>query len=183
MKKNSLSIDFLQHRADDTHVDERNSEANVQLQTENLEKKSETIETVVRNDEQTATTVDVKKRKSPGVFSCFGNKKAKASKGQPTINAPLTNITAQTIIQQTSTTPVEEKPPVDYAILPDGKRIYIDAFRDRSGLDMSYKPDDFDNRFVLPAVRIHDDDDHHQSIHTVVSFCLHGYSLSLSPTH
>lgn len=171
---------------DEIHPDEKKTEANVQLQTEKLEKKNDAIEIipeaiVVKKDEQTTTTtpVAVKKRKSPSVFSCFGNKKAKASKGQPTINAPSTNITSQESVQQT-TSSEEEKPAVDYAILPDGKRIYIDAFRDRPGLDMSYKPDDFDNRFVLPVVRIHDDD-HHLSIHTVVVF----FSLSawlFSPT-
>lgn len=167
------SIDrFFQHRADDT--DEKILETNVQSQTENLEKKidsfaisSETA--IVRKDEEPMTSASLKKRKSPGVFSCFGNKKAKASKGQPTIAASSAN--SPTIAQQT-TTPIEEKPAIDYAILSDGKRVYIDAFRDRPGLDMSYKPDDFDNRFVLPPVRIHDDDDHHQSIHTVLYFCM-----------
>ena len=165
------SIDrFFQHRADDT--DEKTLETNVQSQTENLEKKIDSIaiasETaVVRKDEEPTTSASLKKRKSPGVFSCFGNKKAKASKGQPTIAASSAN--SSTIAQQT-TTPIEEKPAIDYAILSDGKRVYIDAFRDRPGLDMSYKPDDFDNRFVLPTVRIHDDD--HQSIHTVLYLCM-----------
>lgn len=43
---------------------------------------------------------------------------------------------------------------VNYGILPDGRRIYIDSFRDRPGMDMSYQPADFDQRFVLPQVRI-----------------------------
>ncbi|CAF1563755.1 unnamed protein product, partial [Adineta ricciae] len=48
----------------------------------------------------------------------------------------------------------DERTTTDYSILPDGKRIYIDAFRDRPGLDMSYKPNDFETRFVLPIVRL-----------------------------
>ncbi|CAF1545270.1 unnamed protein product, partial [Adineta steineri] len=46
-----------------------------------------------------------------------------------------------------------ERTTTDYSILPDGKRIYIDAFRDRPGLDMSYKPNDFETRFVLPITK------------------------------
>lgn len=173
---------FFQHRADET--DEKTIETTVQSQRDNLESIAIASETaVVRKDDEPTT---VKKRKSPGVFSCFGNKKAKASKGQPTIAVSSAN--APTTTQQT-TTPIEEKPAIDYAILSDGKRVYIDAFRDRPGLDMSYKPDDFDNRFVLPTVRIHDDH-HHQSIHTHThsSLLLHGSPLlffiaSFSPSN
>jgi hypothetical protein len=100
------------------------------------------------------TPVQVKKRKSSGtggLLSCFKSKKPKAGseqQGQPTI------LVSQPSIPQQIVKPIEEKPMIDYAILPDGKRIYIDAFQARPGLDMSYKPNDFDNRFVLPIVRI-----------------------------
>ncbi len=124
--------------------------------TENLDNK--TTETVVTKEDQIATSVDVKKRKSTGLFSCFRNKKAKASteqRGQPTITPPPSvDVTNQTIVVQT-TNSLQEKPTVDYAILPDGKRIYIDVFRERADLDMSYKPNDFDTRFVVPIVRIY----------------------------
>jgi hypothetical protein len=103
------------------------------------------------------TPVYLKKRKSTGLFSCFGNKKAKASteqRGQSTIAVPSAVVIDQTNVLQT-TESIEEKSAVDYAILPDGKRIYIDVFRDRPGLNMSYKPDNFDNQFFLPPVRIH----------------------------
>ncbi len=99
-------------------------------------------------------TVHLKKRKSSGhgsLLSCFRSKKSKAGteqQGQPTIVISPSNI------PQKTTKSVEEKPTIDYSILPDGKRIYIDVFRDRPGLDMSYKPNDFENRFVLPIVRI-----------------------------
>ena len=99
--------------------------------------------------------IQVKKRKSTGtggLLSCFKSKKPKSGteqQGQPTV-APT-----QTITTQETSKPIEQKPVVDFSILPDGRRIYIDAFRDRQGLDMSYKPQDFDNRFVLPVVRNH----------------------------
>lgn len=102
----------------------------------------------------TTPTVFIKKRKSDGsggLLSCFKSKKPKPGteqQGQPTV------LTTQTSVQQQTTKPIEEKPMIDYSILPDGKRIYIDAFRDRPGLDMSYQPNDFENRFVLPVVRI-----------------------------
>jgi hypothetical protein len=67
--------------------------------------------------------------------------------GQPTI------VVTQTSIQQETKKSIEEKPLIDYSILPDGKRIYIDSFRDRPGLDMSYRPKDFENRFVLPVTK------------------------------
>ena len=51
--------------------------------------------------------------------------------------------------------PIQETSAIDPTLLPDGKRIYIDVFRDRPGLDMSYKPNDFDSQFVLPVVRNH----------------------------
>ncbi len=103
-----------------------------------------------------STPVYIKKRKSSGgssggLLSCFKSKKPKPGteqQGQPTI------VVTQTSIQQETKKSIEEKPLIDYSILPDGKRIYIDSFRDRPGLDMSYKPKDFENRFVLPIVRI-----------------------------
>lgn len=99
--------------------------------------------------------VSVKKRKSTssgGLLSCFKSKKPKSGteqQGQPTI------VVTQAATTQESGKSTEDKPTVDYSILPDGRRIYIDAFRDRPGLNMSYRPDDFDNRFVLPTVRNH----------------------------
>ena len=100
------------------------------------------------------TSIERKKRKSTSsasLLSCFKNKKPKAGteqQGQPTVavNEP--------VVTTTSSSSRQEKPMVDYAILPDGKRIYIDAFRERPGMDMSYKPNDFDERFILPTVRI-----------------------------
>lgn len=127
----------------------------VQQTTDNLEEKKESTEPIKKNEEQQpATPVYLKKRKSTGFFSCFGNKKAKASKGQPTITPSSVDINPQTTVLQT-TNSIQEKPAIDYAILPDGKRMYIDAFRDRPGVDMSYKPNDFDTRFILPVVRIY----------------------------
>jgi hypothetical protein len=143
-----------------THSDDIKPEI-VQQTTDDLEKKKESIqisaEPVVKKEERLATSVHVKKRKSGGLFSCFGNKKAKASteqQGPSTVAPPSTSATAQTTVSQT-TKSVQEKPSIDYAILPDGKRIYIDSYRERPGLDMSYKPNEFDTRFVLPVVRIH----------------------------
>jgi hypothetical protein len=103
-------------------------------------------------------SVSVKKRKSGGtggLLSCFKSKKPKVGteqQGQPTIQPTV--LVSQASIPQQKTKPVETRPVVDYAVLPDGKRIYIDVFRDRPGLDMTYKPNDFKNRFVLPVVRI-----------------------------
>lgn len=95
----------------------------------------------------------MKKRKSTGVFSCFGKKKVKASieeTSQPIVKT-LTNIHNNQQVKSI----IDEKPIIDYKILPDGKRIYIDVFHDRPGLDMTYRPTDFDTRFVLPVVRRH----------------------------
>ena len=101
------------------------------------------------------STVQVKKRKSTGsggLLSCFKSKKPKSGteqQGQPTI------VVTQPVTTQEMSKPTEEKLAMDYSILPDGRRIYIDAFRDRPGLNMSYRPSDFDNRFVLPVVSSH----------------------------
>lgn len=106
----------------------------------------------------TTTTMPAKKRKSSGhggLLSCFRSKKPKSGteqQGQTTIIS--TDVVKQIAVSQPTAKPDEEKPTMDYAVTPDGKRIYIDVFRDRPGLDMSYKPSDFDNRFVLPIVRI-----------------------------
>ncbi|CAF4484805.1 unnamed protein product [Rotaria sp. Silwood1] len=98
------------------------------------------------------TPIYMKKRKSTGLLSCFGNKKAKASieqHKQPIIKPSITLDNNQQI-----NIPIQEKSTIDYTILPDGKRIYIDVFRDRPGLDMSYKPKDFDTQFVLPVTKL-----------------------------
>ncbi len=103
-------------------------------------------------------TVHLKKRKSSGhgsFLSCFRSKKSKAGteqQGQPIVQS--TTVISSSNIPQKNAKSVEERPIIDYSILPDGKRIYIDVFRDRPGLDMSYKPNDFENRYVLPTVRI-----------------------------
>jgi hypothetical protein len=150
--------------SDDTHLDETTHSnekklETVQQTTENLDKNKDSIqvssEPILTKEEQPTTTkpVHIKKRKSAGLFSCFRNKKAKASteqRGPPTVTPP--SVAATTVH---TTNSIQEKPTIDYAILPDGKRIYIDTFRDRPGLDMSYKPNDFDTRFVLPVVRIY----------------------------
>ena len=102
----------------------------------------------------TTPVVQVKKRKSNasgGLLSCFKSKKPKSGTEQ---QGPPTIVVTQTTKTEEITKPLAQRPLVDYSILPDGKRIYIDAFRDRPGLDMSYKPDDFENRFVLPVVRM-----------------------------
>ncbi|CAF1620683.1 unnamed protein product [Adineta ricciae] len=126
---------------------------------ENLETKRESrrlsSEKIAKREDRPATPVYIKKRKSTGLFSCFGNKKAKASTeqtGQSTIIAPPVVATTETNIVQTKS-PIEERPVIDYTILPDGKRIYIDAFQDRPGLDMSYRPENFDTQFVLPITK------------------------------
>jgi hypothetical protein len=146
--------------SDDIHPTEIKSET-VQQTTETVENKRESIQIssdpIIKKEEQPSTPIYIKKRKSTGFLSCFGNKKAKASKeqqGQPTITPSTVVINPQTTVLQT-TNSIEEKPTIDYTILPDGKRFYIDAFRDRPGLDMSYKPNDFDTRFFLPVVRIY----------------------------
>jgi len=99
-----------------------------------------------------STPVYIKKRKSSssgGLLSCFKSKKPKPGTEQQ--GQPTTVLVTQTSVQQK---PIQEKPLIDYSVLPDGRRIYIDVFRDRPGLDMSYRPNDFENRFVLPVVRI-----------------------------
>ncbi len=103
-----------------------------------------------------STPVHVKKRKSTGtggLLSCFKSKKPKSGteqQGQPTV------VVTQTITTEEKRKPIEEKPMIDYSIKSDGKRIYIDVFRDRPGMDMSYRPDNFDNRFELPVVKKND---------------------------
>ncbi len=145
---------------DPTYSNDKKLET-VQQTTENLDNKKDSIqissEPILTKEEQptktTQTPVYIKKRKSTGLFSCFGNKKAKASteqRGQPTV---IPSSVGLTTVQTTIS--IQEKPTIDYAILLDGKRVYIDTFRDRPGLDMAYKPNDFDNRFVLPVVRIY----------------------------
>ncbi|CAF2544234.1 unnamed protein product [Rotaria sp. Silwood2] len=105
----------------------------------------------------TTAAAPIKKRKSSGsggLLACFKSKKPKAGteqQGQATIQ-PTTIVSRANISQQPSK-PIEEKPVIDYSVTQDGKRIYIDAFRDRPGLDMSYKPNDFENRFILPIVK------------------------------
>lgn len=163
---------------DTIHPDEKKLET-VQQTTENLDKKIDsteiTSEHTVKKEDRPSTPVYIKKRKSTGLFSCFGNKKAKASTeqhGKPIVTTSPAVVTSQTTVVQTQSS-IQEKPIVDYAILPDGKRIYIDAFRERPGLDMSYKPNDFDSRFVLPIVRIHQ-----KSIYVFIYLpSLHGYCL------
>jgi hypothetical protein len=98
------------------------------------------------------TPVDMKKRKSVGtggLLSCFKSKKPKSEteqQGQPTV------VVSQTSTIQEKRKSFEKKPMIDCSILPDGKRIYIDAFRDRPGMDMAYKPENFESRFFLPVV-------------------------------
>ncbi|CAF3379296.1 unnamed protein product [Rotaria sp. Silwood1] len=103
----------------------------------------------------TATAAPIKKRKSSGsLLACFKSKKPKAGteqQGQATIQS--TTAVSETNTTQQPSKPSEEKPIIDYSVTQDGKRIYIDAFRDRPGLDMSYKPNDFENRFVLPIAK------------------------------
>ena len=112
------------------------------------------ISAVVTKDKP--APVLVKKRKSStnaGLLACFKSKKPKAGteqQGQPTVVAT----TATETVPAADTAVVRQAPLIDYGILPDGKRIYIDQYRDRPDMDMSYKPADFDNRFVLPIVSI-----------------------------
>lgn len=140
---------------DQTYPQEILTEIPIKQSTENLERKRESVsQTVESKHEQPSTPIYIKKRKSPGIFSCFRSKKAKTSSeqhGQPTVEPT----TAVAVEPQTTSPTTEEKPvATDLAVLPDGRRLYIDSYRERPGLDMSYKPDDFDNRFVLPVVRI-----------------------------
>ncbi|CAF3536047.1 unnamed protein product [Rotaria sordida] len=122
----------------------------VQQTKENFDDKKNDL--IQKSSKSNVTTpIYIKKRKSTGRFSCFGNKKAKASleqQNQPIITSSITLDNNQQI-----NIPFQEKPTIDYTILPDGKRIYIDVFRDRPGLDMSYKPKDFDTQFVLPVTK------------------------------
>jgi hypothetical protein len=100
----------------------------------------------------TTAPAQVKKRKSPGtggLLSCFKSKKPKSGTEQ---QGPPTVIVSQTITKEEKRKLIEEKPIIDCAILTDGKRIYIDAFRDRPGMDMSYRPENFENRYALPVV-------------------------------
>lgn len=148
---------MYQLNLDQTYPNEILTEIPIKQSVETLEKKRESLskissQTVETRKEQPSTPIYIKKRKSPGIFSCFRSKKAKMSseqRGQPTVAA-----TTVAVVDQQKVDPVEEKPvTIDHTILPDGRRIYIDSYCERPGLDMSYKPDDFDNRFVLPVVR------------------------------
>ncbi|CAF3551891.1 unnamed protein product [Adineta steineri] len=112
-------------------------------------------EPVLTKEEQPPTPVYLKKRKSTGLFSCFGNKKAKASteqRGRKTIAAPAAIVITDAHVLQTSNS-IQEKPVIDFARAPDGKRIYIDVFQNRPGLNMSYTPDNFDTQFSLPITK------------------------------
>ncbi|CAF3864826.1 unnamed protein product [Rotaria sp. Silwood2] len=112
-------------------------------------KKNDLIE--ISSKTNVTTSIDLKKRKSPGLFSYFGNKKAKASLEQH--NQPIIKPATTLDNNQELNIPIRDKATLDYTILPDSKRIYIDVFRDRPGLDMSYKPKDFDTQFVLPVTK------------------------------
>ena len=115
----------------------------------------------------------IKKRKSTRIFSCFGNKKVKASTeqhGQTTLSNIDNNHIQQTT---TTTTTTQEKPKVDHGILSDGKRIYIDIFRDRLGYDMSYKPNNFDTQFVVPIVRRYNLHRFTFNAYSVLFFCFY----------
>ncbi|UJR10546.1 hypothetical protein I4U23_014746 [Adineta vaga] len=99
--------------------------------------------------------VQVKKRKSSGgLLSCFRSKKPKAGTEQqgPSPVKP-TILIIEPSSPQEPVKSIVETTVTDYSITPDGKRIYIDAFRDRPGMDMSYRPDDFESRFVLPITK------------------------------
>ena len=127
-----------------------------EVATEAINEIKQASTTTATDEKVSLPTKPVKKRKSASFFSCFGNKKSKASteqQGQPIVEQAKQTSTDLTI-PSPAAEPAEEKPKLDYAILPDGKRIYIDAFRDRPGLDMSYQPNDFDTRFTMPIVRI-----------------------------
>jgi hypothetical protein len=131
-----------------------------------------TTSSVDTNEKLSAVSDHIKKRKSSGLFSCFGSKKSKASTEQqgPPIVATRPSIIANETCLSQAIDSVEEHPKTDFALLPDGKRIYIDVFRDRPGLNMSYQPTDFDNRFALPAVR------NQHIILCISSCCLHDLS-------
>ncbi|CAF1071080.1 unnamed protein product [Rotaria magnacalcarata] len=137
--------------SNDIHLDGKHSN---DIITETVQQTIENLssELIVTRDKTLAKSIHLKKRKSTGLFSCFGNKKAKASIDQPIILSSTTVDKDQQI-----KTSIEEKPVVDYTVLPDGKRIYIDVFRNRPGLDMSYKPNDFDTQFVFPVTKCSSD--------------------------
>ncbi|CAF1501450.1 unnamed protein product [Adineta ricciae] len=99
-----------------------------------------------------APSVHAKKRKSSGgLFSCFRSKKPKSgTEQQGSATVKPTILVSEPNSPQEPAKSIVEKTMVDYSITSDGKRIYIDAFRDRPGMDMSYRPDDFEDRFVLP---------------------------------
>lgn len=139
------------------------------VSTKSMQEVEVVSSSVSKKDKASAETpVYIKKRKSTshaGLLSCFRSKKPKSTteqQGQPTIAAPIVEETATAEVAakpvETTTTNIavvnNNKSTVDYALLPDGRRIYIDSFRDRPGMDMSYEPADFDQRFVLPQVRI-----------------------------
>ncbi|CAF3706455.1 unnamed protein product [Rotaria socialis] len=133
--------------SNDIHLDGKHSN---DIITETVQQTIENLssEPIATRDKTLAKPIHVKKRKSTGLFSCFGNKKAKSSIDQPIIMSSTT-VDKDPQIK----TSIEEKSVVDYTVLPDGKRIYIDVFRNRPGLDMSYKPNDFDTQFVLPLTK------------------------------
>ena len=104
------------------------------------------------------TVATTKKRKSSGssnLLACFKSKKPKSGteqQGEPTIQPTVSS--NEKIVPQQTVEPTKEKPVIDYATTQDGKRIYIDVFRDRPNFNMSYKPHDFENRYILPVVSI-----------------------------
>ncbi|CAF2111151.1 unnamed protein product [Rotaria magnacalcarata] len=114
----------------------------------------ENLSSTTSSSTATITKTPIKKRKSSGhgsFLTCFRSKKSKAGteqQGQAIIQPTV--VVCQTTSSEQIIKSTQEKSSIDYAVTPDGKRIYIDTFRDRPGLDMSYKPNDFENRFVLP---------------------------------
>ncbi|CAF0835651.1 unnamed protein product [Didymodactylos carnosus] len=107
--------------------------------------------------------VETKKRKSSGtggLFACFGSKKSKSdtirasTSGQAPVDKPTTpTASAPIFIQQTSASTIPPKSPVaDCFLTKDGKRIYIDEYRERPGLDMSYVPPNFETNYFKPQV-------------------------------
>ncbi|CAF3400959.1 unnamed protein product [Rotaria socialis] len=121
---------------------------------ENLSSTPSSATTTTTTTTTTITKAPIKKRKSSGhgsFLTCFRSKKSKAGteqQGQAIIQPTV--VVCQISSPEKIMKPTHEKCSIDYAVTPDGKRIYIDTFRDRPGLDMSYKPNDFENRFVLP---------------------------------